>query len=450
MKIGERNGGLRGRHSLQRFVHRTLLVRLAAVALTMAVLAGLSALLLERNRVSGEAVAYALGRAELFHSRYAHLFADPARVDAGMLRKALTEFSRTGGETSLGDFVAMRVWGMDGAPVTEIYKEEYDLADAVRAAAARAPAPKPADGGTLSEPVRVGGRPHLRILLPVRAASGERIAVADTLFAFSPETIRGFRRQGIRAGLWIALTALLTAAILYPVILHLTRRIVNFSVRLLDANLDTLETLGNAIARRDSDTNSHNYRVTILSARIGEEIGLPAAEMRTLIKGAFLHDVGKIGIPDDILHKPGRLDPEEFETMKTHVDQGREILGRSSWLQDALGVVLYHHEMVAGKGYPRGIAGEEIPLTARIFAIADVFDALTSKRPYKNPFSFEQAMEILEEGRGTHFDSQLLDVFARIARPLYDRFGGKDDAPREELAGIMRTWFREEMDSLDY
>jgi HD-GYP domain-containing protein (c-di-GMP phosphodiesterase class II) len=296
----------------------------------------------------------------------------------------------------------------------------------------------------------VGGRPHLRILLPVRAASGERIAVADTLFAFSPETIRGFRRQGIRAGLWIALTVLLTAAILYPVILHLTRRIVNFSVRLLDANLDTLETLGNAIARRDSDTNSHNYRVTILSARIGEEIGLPAAEMRTLIKGAFLHDVGKIGIPDDILHKPGRLDPEEFETMKTHVDQGREILGRSSWLQDALGVVLYHHEMVAGKGYPLGIAGEEIPLTARIFAIADVFDALTSKRPYKNPFSFEQAMEILEEGRGTHFDPRLLDVFSRIARPLYDRFGGRDDEPREELAGIMRTWFREEMDSLDY
>ncbi|MBE0603475.1 MAG: HD domain-containing protein, partial [Deltaproteobacteria bacterium] len=319
MTVGERDGGLRGRHSLQRFVHRTLLVRLAAVALSMAVLAGLSALLLERNRVSGEAVAYALGRAELFHSRYAHLFADPARIDAGMLRKALTEFSRTGGETPLGNFVAMRVWGMDGAPVTEIFKAEYDLADAVRAAAARAPAPKPGDSGMRSEPVRVGGKPHLRILLPVRGASGERIAVADTLFAFSPETIRGFRRQGIRAGLWIALTALLTAAILYPVILHLARRIVNFSVRLLDANLDTLETLGNAIARRDSDTNSHNYRVTVLSARIGEEIGLPAAEMRTLIKGAFLHDVGKIGIPDNILHKPGKLDPGEFETMKTHV-----------------------------------------------------------------------------------------------------------------------------------
>jgi len=298
--------------------------------------------------------------------------------------------------------------------------------------------------------VRVGGKPHLRIVFPVKDSSGETIGVADALFAFSPETIRAFRRSGVRAGAWIALAVLLTAAILYPVLLHLTGQVVGFSVRLLDANLDTLETLGNAIAQRDSDTNAHNYRVTVLSARIGEEVGLSAADMRTLIKGAFLHDVGKIGIPDRILHKPGRLDGEEFEEMKTHVEHGREILGRSEWLQDALNVVLYHHEMVAGKGYPRGVAGEEIPLTARIFAIADVFDALTSKRPYKNPFTFEQAMKILEEGRGTHFDPHLLDAFSRIAKPLYDRFEGKDAVPREELAGIMRTWFRDGMDSLEY
>ena len=438
------------RHSLQRFVHRTLVLRLAAGALAMAVFAGLAALLLERNRVSAEAVAYALGRAELFHSRYGNLYADPASADAGALRKAFLEFRETREKTRLGDVVAVRLWRMDGTPFTEVFIEEYDLAGAVRAAVLRQGAPKPADGGAHSETVRVGGRPHLRIILPVRGASGETIAVADMFFAFTPETIRGFHRQGLRAGLWIAFTVLLTAGILYPVILRLTRRIVDFSVRLLDANLDTLETLGNAIAQRDSDTNSHNYRVTILSARIGEEIGLSAAEMRTLIKGAFLHDVGKIAIPDRILHKPGGLDHEEREVMKSHVGHGQEILGRSPWLQDALSVVLCHHEMVAGKGYPRGIAGEEIPVTARIFAIADVFDALTSKRPYKTPFSYDEAMKILEEGRGMHFDPHLLDVFSRIARPLYERFGGKEDVPREELAGILRTWFREGMDSLDY
>ena len=98
--------------------------------------------------------------------------------------------------------------------------------------------------------------------------------------------------------------------------------------------------------------------------------------------------------------------------MKTHVQHGREILGRSPWLQDALNVVLFHHEKLAGKGYPQGIEGEEIPVTARIFAIADVFDALTSKRPYKAAFTFEQAMKILEEGRGTQFDPPSSTRFA--------------------------------------
>ena len=175
-----------------------------------------------------------------------------------------------------------------------------------------------------------------------------------------PET-----REPLRAGNRIAV--LLTTAILYPVILRLTRRVADFSVRLLEANLETLETLGNAIARRDDDADAHNYRVTILSARIGEEVGLPPATMRALIKGAFLHDVGKIGIPDRILQKPGRLDPEEFDVMKTHVEQGHEIVSRSSWLQDALRVVLFDHEKVAGDGYPNGVAGEKIPVTARIF-----------------------------------------------------------------------------------
>jgi HD-GYP domain-containing protein (c-di-GMP phosphodiesterase class II) len=452
MTDGARNGVSAGRrHPLERFVHRTLLLRLAAAALAMAAVTSLAVVLLERDRVSGQAVAYALDSARIFHARYGGLYADPARVDAAALREAFLDFRRNATRSSLGEFASFRLWRADGTLLAELFMEEYELASAVRAEVARESAPPAAAAGRAdSRTVRVGGRPHLRITFPVEDPSGRTIGVADGLFAFSPGTIRAFRRDGVRAGLWIAVTVMLTAAILYPVLLHLARRIVRFSVRLLEANLDTLETLGNAIAQRDSDTNAHNYRVTILSARIGEELGLPAADMRTLIKGAFLHDVGKIGIPDRILLKPGRLDDEEFEQMKTHVEHGRAILGRSSWLQDALNVVLFHHETVAGKGYPRGVSGEEIPVTARIFAIADVFDALTSKRPYKNPFSFDQAMKILEEGRGTHFDPKVLDVFSRIARPLYERFEGKDAVPREELAGIMRTWFRDEMESLEY
>ena len=113
-------------------------------------------------------------------------------------------------------------------------------------------------------------------------------------------------------------------------------------------------------------------------------------------------------------------------------------------------IVSFHHEKMEGNGYPRGIVGEEIPITARIFAIADVFDALTSKRPYKEPWSFNDAMSILEEGKGSHFDPNLLETFSRIARPLYDRFGGKEEVPREELGNIVKKYFSEEMDSLEY
>lgn len=256
--------------------------------------------------------------------------------------------------------------------------------------------------------------------------------------------------RGLMAMINSMVIVLLTTAVLYPVILRLTRRITRFSVQLLDANMDTLETLGSAIAKRDSDTNAHNYRVSIYAARIGEEMGLPARAMRTLIKGAFLHDVGKIGIPDDILLKPGKLDDDEFEIMKTHVEQGRDIIQRSKWLRDALEVVRFHHEKITGKGYPDGLSGEGIPVTARIFAIADVFDALTSKRPYKDAWSFDKAMEIMEEGKGSHFDPDLLDAFARISKPLYDRFGGKEEIFQKELSEIITKYFHDGMDGLEY
>ena len=161
-----------------------------------------------------------------------------------------------------------------------------------------------------------------------------------------------------------------------------------------------------------------------------------------LIKGAFLHDVGKIAIRDAVLLKPGRLDEQEFEHMKTHVLHGTEIVNRSSWLTDAQDVVEFHHEKFDGSGYDAGLEGEAIPIVARIFAIADVFDALTSRRPYKEPFSFEQAVEILEEGRASHFDPDLLDAFLNIARAQYDHLAARDEeTPREELGEILRQYF---------
>jgi HD-GYP domain-containing protein (c-di-GMP phosphodiesterase class II) len=160
--------------------------------------------------------------------------------------------------------------------------------------------------------------------------------------------------------------------------------------------------------------------------------------------------VGKIGIRDAILHKPARLDSEEFGVMQTHVGHGLDIVSRSAWLAHARDVVGAHHEKYDGSGYPGGLAGHAIPLEARVFAIADVFDALTSQRPYKTAFSFEDTMNILEEGRGSHFDPELLDRFAGIAPQLYAEYGGRDDPQlREELRSIVRRFFVGGLDTLE-
>jgi HD-GYP domain-containing protein (c-di-GMP phosphodiesterase class II) len=119
-------------------------------------------------------------------------------------------------------------------------------------------------------------------------------------------------------------------AILYPVILRLTRRLADYSTNLLDANLETLAVLGSAIAKRDADTDAHNYRVSLYAARLAEKIGLGAVDMRGLIKGSFIHDVGKIGIPDVVLHKPGPLNEEEYRVMQTHVAMGVDIVRRAA------------------------------------------------------------------------------------------------------------------------
>jgi HD-GYP domain-containing protein (c-di-GMP phosphodiesterase class II) len=142
--------------------------------------------------------------------------------------------------------------------------------------------------------------------------------------------------------------------------------------------------------------------------------------MQSLIIGSFLHDVGKVGIPDAILRKPASLNAEESEIMHSHVAQGEDIVSDIDWLNEARDVVAAHHEKWDGSGYPRKLAGETIPLAARIFAVADVFDALCSRRPYKEPMSFEDAMGILEAETGSHFDPRVMAAFRPIARDVFN------------------------------
>ncbi len=171
--------------------------------------------------------------------------------------------------------------------------------------------------------------------------------------------------------------------------------------------------LSRAAEFRDPETGAHLLRMAHYTRLVAANLGLPEKEQDLLLEAAPMHDIGKVGTPDHILLKPGKLTPEEFEIMKLHATNGYEILRDSvSPLLRAAAVLAWtHHEKFDGSGYPRGLRGEEIPMHGRIVAVADVFDALTSSRPYKPAWSIERAVEFMQAGRGAHFDPQCVDAF---------------------------------------
>ena len=182
---------------------------------------------------------------------------------------------------------------------------------------------------------------------------------------------------------------------------------------LYEAYLDTINRFVVAAEYKDEDTGNHIVRMSRYSALIAEKLGLPDKDVQNIQYASPMHDVGKIGTPDNILLKPGKLTEEEFDLMKMHTTIGAKILAnsKSEILQVAEQIAVSHHEKWNGKGYPLGLCGDDIPLVGRIVALADTFDALTSKRPYKNPYPVEIALEIIRKERGRHFDPDVTDVF---------------------------------------
>lgn len=292
----------------------------------------------------------------------------------------------------------------------------------------RKPGSEPSDYLSIDLP---DGRWALRVLVPLADAGyfeGVRVV---------PEwQRRQVRDSALSAALLAALAALLCGAAIYPVVVFLSRENEKKAREVLDSHIAMMEALGRAIAKRDSDTGAHNYRVAWTAARIAEQMGFRSSALQALIAGSFLHDVGKIGIPDAILLKPGKLDAEEFAIMRTHVAQGEDIVHGMGWLDGAHAVVAGHHEKWDGSGYPRGLAGEEIPLAARIFAVADVFDALCSRRPYKEPLPFAAAMEILERDSGSHFDPAVIAVFRGMAQDIHEQLAGCGESELRRLLTV--------------
>ena len=190
--------------------------------------------------------------------------------------------------------------------------------------------------------------------------------------------------------------------------------------RIKTASLDTIYRLSVASEYKDKDTGAHIKRMSRYSVAVARRMGLDENTIETILYSAPMHDLGKIGIPDQILMKPAILDPAEWKIMKMHTVIGAKILQGSDaeFIKSGESIALSHHEKWDGSGYPNGVKGQEIPIAGRIVAIADVFDALTSKRPYKEPFTIEKSLAIVKEGRGTHFDPDVVDAFFDIQEEI--------------------------------
>jgi response regulator RpfG family c-di-GMP phosphodiesterase len=181
----------------------------------------------------------------------------------------------------------------------------------------------------------------------------------------------------------------------------------------------TLEALVTALDAREHETRAHSQRVREYTLTLAQQLGLKQEEMLQIGRGALLHDVGKIGVPDSILLKPGKLNPSEWIEMKKHPRIGHDILQFIKFLSPAAEIVLTHQERWDGKGYPNGIAGSEIPLGSRIFAVVDTLDAMTSNRPYRKALSYETALEEIRRCSGTQFDPLIVDAFIEMPRDCW-------------------------------
>jgi len=192
---------------------------------------------------------------------------------------------------------------------------------------------------------------------------------------------------------------------------------------------ETLEALGAALDLRDTETEGHSRRVSRCCIEIARKMGCPGEQLKQISRGSYLHDIGKIGIPDAILLKPGRLTDEEMAVMQTHARVGYELVSKIGFLAPAAEIVLTHQERFDGTGYPQGLMGDEIPLGARIFAVADTLDAMTSDRPYRRalPLSTARAEINLESGR--QFDPEVVRVFLSLPEQVWENI-------RMEVAGI--------------
>lgn len=405
-------------------IHRQLIIRLFLAWIFLSVLIGAVVFFMETAKIDAYVVALAMKESRGFIKGSRDDLNSPDPLN----RERLLNESRKHIET--GHFVAVKLYNRKREKIVEVDNPAVRLIEDKIDRHRRDMVMD--DGVHFRKFYGDGGQIYVLIVMPLKAAGDEPVGYFEGVYQVDSRTMAELKNRILLSLLQVVVIIFFTTLAIYPIVITLSRGLIKLTKDLSHANIGMLKVLGGAIAKRDSDTNLHNYRVTIYAIRLAVTVGLKREYIAGLIKGSFLHDIGKIAISDRILLKPGKLTEEEREIMKTHVHHGIDIIGHYDWLKDAADIVRYHHEKFDGSGYELGLQGHDIPVSARIFALADVFDALTSRRPYKEPFPLGKAMQILEESKGSFFDPALVDVFVGIAGRLYDEISEAGDQVLED------------------
>jgi putative nucleotidyltransferase with HDIG domain len=334
--------------------------------------------------------------------------------------------------------------GLAAALAGRTYAERADIVGDTRyanpstAGASYSPIPGASPASDHEHAAAAAGAPtpelvhSLEMWVPVR--EGDTLIGAAVVWRDLSSIDRALRQMQMSTSTIIALAALLLWLVLRGVYVRSSRQIMSQSQALGAALAETertydttLQALSNALDVRDSETEGHSRRVVEYMELIIAQLPVAPGHLATLRRGALLHDIGKIGVPDNVLRKPAALSEAEWVVMKRHPEHGARIISQIPFLEDVSRIVRHHHERWDGKGYPDGIAGEAIPLGARIFAVADSFDAMTSDRPYRRAMSVKDARVEVARCRGTQFDPDVVDAFVRVPIERLDAIA--DDAP---------------------
>lgn len=269
----------------------------------------------------------------------------------------------------------------------------------------------------------------IEVYAPIRGTGGEVIGAYE-VYADARDVASSV--AAARSTVWVGVAAIFAA--LYGALALLVRRASRQlrrqnealklrseqlleSYRLLErSSIEAIEALNATVEAKDAYTAGHSERVQRIAVALGRRLGIGEERLRVLSIAALFHDIGKLGVPDAVLLKPGRLDPDERRIIEEHPDRGAEIVARLASLRDAVPLVRHHHERWDGRGYPVGLAAESIPLEAAIVGLADAWDAMTTHRPYRNGLSLQDAFAQLHEHRGTQFHPAVVDAFVAVAR----------------------------------